>query len=177
MTTAPVAMAVLRAATADRHQRLEDALDLLADDLTLDRWRRTLVRLLGVVEPLERALDRTPPPVDDWPARRRAALLRADAGDPDVVPPCAALPDVSTPGRAMGALYVLEGSTLGGRHVSAHVRRVLGAAAGVRWFTAYGDAAPARWASFRAAAGRHDPEEMAAAAQATFDAFLARATA
>ena len=166
-------MAALRAATADRHRRLEDELDLLADDLTPERWSAALRRLLAVVEPLEAAIDAGPPPIDDWAERRRAALLRADAGDPDDVPACDALPDVSTPSRALGALYVLEGSTLGGPVVTAHVRRVLGPAAGTRWFTAYGDEAPARWASFRrAASDGHDVDELVGGATATFDALL-----
>lgn len=165
-------MAVLRAATADRHRRLEDDLDLLADDLTPERWSAALRRLLAVVEPLEGAIDAGPPPIDDWAVRRRAALLRADAGDPEVAP-SPVLPDVSTPARALGALYVLEGSTLGGRVVSAHVRRVLGPAAGTRWFTAYGDDAPVRWAAFRrAASDGHDVDELVAAATTTFDALL-----
>ena len=165
-------MAALRAATADRHRRLEDDLDLLADDLTPERWSAALRRLLAVVEPLEAAIDAGPPPIDDWAERRRAALLRADAGDPDVAP-SGALPDVSTTARALGALYVLEGSTLGGRVVTAHVRRVLGPDAGTRWFTAYGDEAPARWASFRRAASEgHDVDELVGAATATFDALL-----
>jgi len=166
-------MAALRAATADRHRALEGALDLLDDHLTLARWREALGTLLRVVEPLEAALDRTPPPIDDWPARRRAALLRHDAGDPERVPPPPALPDVALPSPAMGALYVLEGSTLGGRHVARHVRRVLGGGAGVRWFTAYGDDTATRWATFRVAASAgHDLDAMVEGAAATFDALL-----
>lgn len=168
------AMAALRAATAERHRRLEDQLHLLADDLSADRWTRTLVGMLGVVEPLEAALDEVPPPLDDWPERRRASLLRADAGDPDDVAPCDVLPAVTSPERALGCLYVLEGSTLGGRVVASHVSRVLGPDAGTRWFAAYGPDVRRRWSAFGAAAEARctDLDEMADAACGTFDAFL-----
>ena len=41
---------------------------------------------------------------------------------------CTNLPNLNTPAERMGYLYVIEGSTLRGRIISAHLEKTLGAA-------------------------------------------------
>src|SRR5206468_2644054 len=58
-----------------------------------------------------------------WPARRRAGLFAADL-DALGAPPAAAVPrlaPVAATDAALGRLYVLEGSTLGGTFIEQHL--------------------------------------------------------
>ncbi len=174
----------LRAATAVEHTRVETALDLLAPDLTRDRLRDALGRLHGFWLAAESGLDawaaRTPADADalDWPRRRRSALFATDVaglGGP-AAPPRPRLPEVAGTDDALGRMYVLEGSTLGGRFIDRHLTG-LSALDGVRVraFSPYGEDTGRMWRSFRTAAERHvdaggDPERIVGAAVGTFAA-------
>jgi heme oxygenase len=110
------ARAALRAATAEDHERV----DRLFSAFYLGRkddYRRFLLAQAAAFLPVEAELDRggAAAIVADWESRRRGDLLRADlqelgaeAPDPIAAPP---LPDAAA---RLGALYVLEGSRLGG---------------------------------------------------------------
>jgi heme oxygenase len=114
----------LRSATQDVHLQIERSVRFLDPDATVNDYRDYLARLFGYVAPLE---DRLAAVCGDAPdlevdARRKAHLAVIDLralGLPlyeiGRLPRCAALPDVSNLQRALGCLYVLEGSTLGGR--------------------------------------------------------------
>lgn len=169
------ALLALRHGTRSEHERLEARLDLLSPSLTRTRYVGVLERFLGLVGPLEARLDGAPLPVDDWPSRRKAHLLTEDLGH-DAVEVCDDLPDVMTPDLALGCLYVLEGSTLGGREIAAAVESRLGADVPTRYFRSYGSEVPARWSSFRAqvtarAEAGGDVGAMVDAARRTFEAF------
>lgn len=115
----------LRAETRADHDHIEAVVGLLAPDLTRDRYVHFLERMLGYLEPLEAALSAA----SGWAqlgvdprTRARAHLLASDLTSlghgPEQLarlPRCEALPDVSSPSRALGCLYVLEGARLGGR--------------------------------------------------------------
>jgi len=78
-------------------------------------------------------------------------LLRADLAalhvDAATLPRATELPDVHDLGRALGALYVLEGSTLGGQVLAREVAR--GAAgAPTSFLNGAGGDTGARWTSF-----------------------------
>ena len=51
----------------------------------------------------------------DWPDRRRGSALAADLAERGLVPSGVLAPKFANPGRMLGAVYVLEGSRLGGR--------------------------------------------------------------
>lgn len=165
----------LRSATSEAHRRLDDGLVVTDPDLTEDAYLAFLVRLFGIVAPLEDHIA-AHAPLGDWDHRRRAWMLRHDLGDlADTVTYCEATPTFDGPDQALGAVYVLEGSTLGGVHVAAMVRQRLGADTPLRWFESYGDQVPIRWQAFRRALHRHveaggDLGAMVAGANATFDA-------
>jgi heme oxygenase len=173
------AVAALRRATTVHHRELEDRLGLLGGPLDdLGSYRRLLERFRGFYAPVEERLDAwhaAEPGVVDWPARRKRHLLDADlafvGGDPSP-PRCTRLPDVATTPAALGALYVLEGATLGGQVIRARVGRTLGLDGdGCRFFTSYGPEVPQRWQALRRRIDAEtDVAPMAASAVATFAA-------
>ncbi len=111
------ARAALRAATAGEHERVDAAFSRF--DLGREHgYRRFLLAQAGGFLPVEAALDAggAGALLDDWPARRRSALLRADLAALNVtVPEPFPAPDfLSLKAPTLGAIYVLEGSRLGG---------------------------------------------------------------
>lgn len=169
----------LRLETADRHQRLETQLDVLARCADAHAYAELLGLLYGVHAALEPALDAAlgaHPVVDDWPRRRRLRHLQADLRelrlDPGALPVTDRLPDLASPGRVLGCLYVHEGATLGGAVISRAARPLP-----VRFLDSYGGERGALWRDFRRQAERwvavhDDADEVVAGAQGTFDAFL-----
>jgi heme oxygenase (biliverdin-IX-beta and delta-forming) len=168
----------LRAATADAHRQLDDGLIVTDPDLTVDAYRQFLVGLYGIVAPLEDHIA-VHAPLRDWDDRRRAWMLRLDLGPlADTAPLCPFTPRPADADEALGAAYVLEGSTLGGVHVAAAVRRSVGSGAPTRWFDSHGDQVSARWQAFRRELHRHVDTDgnlgaVIAGAVATFDAMSA----
>lgn len=174
----PNPLLTLRSATADAHRRLDENLPVTRPDLTEDEYLAFLSRMYGIVEPLEEHVA-VHVPLDDWDDRRRAWMLREDLG-PVVAsaPPCPFTPRPANADEALGAAYVLEGSTLGGLHVTEMVRDRLGPNAPTRWFRSHGEQVPARWQAFRRAVHRHvedggDLDAIVAGALATFEAMTA----
>jgi heme oxygenase len=110
----------LRDATAAAHEEVDQifsAFDL--GDGT--EYRHFLLAQAAAFLPIEAALDSAGADtlIDDWRARRRAALLREDLealglAAPDPVPP----PALHSREEMLGAIYVLEGSRLGGALLS-----------------------------------------------------------
>ena len=106
--------------------------------------------------------------------RRKLALLAADLGDdanalatlprPTLPTPLATVPD------ALGSMYVLEGSTLGGQLIARHVRATLGLPA--HYHAAYGPRSGAMWRGFQDKLGgtvaAKDEDRVLDAARATF---------
>lgn len=88
-------------------------------------YRGFLLAQARAVLPIERVLDEAGVIriLPDWPDRRRSQSLRQDlqrldAATPVEAPHCLKL---ETPGQQFGALYVLEGSRLGGRLLAQRV--------------------------------------------------------
>lgn len=170
------ALAALRAGTADVHELLESELPLVDAGLTQAEYHAVLARFWGLVAPLEARLDRCDVPLPDWEERRKAHLLELDLGGTAGIPTCDELPALGDPDRVLGCLYVVEGSTLGGRHVAAAVERNLGPDVGTRYFRSYGDEVGTRWRSFRVAVAAHADaggrvDVMVESARDTFAAF------
>ena len=165
----------LRDETRDLHERVERRLPLLDPGVTLAAYRETLAALHALHAPLERRLARVPgldrclPDLARrWRAPRLAADLRALGAGPSLVavesPYVPAVDDVPT---ALGALYVLEGATLGGRLVARHVTSALPVTAddGCGYFASHGVHVGAAWHAFRRAVVAYAaPRDEAAAA-------------
>lgn len=175
----------LKRETRQAHDRLESGLDLLQTPLSRERFTRLLERFWGFHAVWEPAIGRALADDAFLNPRLKLARLQADlvalGRSPDDIarlPLCfeaaqlAPLP--RRPATALGALYVLEGSTLGGQVIT----RALGAApwlppAGLTYFDPYGARTGAMWRDFRDyVADRSTPAadaEMLAAAKATFE--------
>ena len=151
----------LREATNGAHQRLEARLDILVR-VGARAGRRALVgRFHGlhagaeaVLEPLLAGL-----PGLDYAARRRSAMLQEDLGalGAEPGPPFLIAAPASVP-EALGLLYVLEGSALGGKVI----RKALAARGqdmtGLSFLDHYGPEVGARWRSFLTVLDRESTE-------------------
>lgn len=154
------------------------------------------VRLLGMLwtfyAPLEARLDAIAGlsgALPDWPARHKAQLLAADLARLGAGLPApssatsAALEGVGDVAAAFGALYVVEGATLGGAVVGPQIRATLaGADDAFAFYDSYGKEIGPRWRGFvtalanEAGAGAAASREILAAACLTFETFLAHVT-
>lgn len=111
------ARAALRRATADAHRRV-DALFSRFELASEAGYRDFLLAQAHGFLPVEGGLDASGADrvLADWPDRRRGALLRADLAELNVtLPEPFTAPDfISGKASMLGAIYVLEGSRLGG---------------------------------------------------------------
>jgi len=175
---------LLRAGTATEHESVERTLDLLDPHLDRSRLTGVLTRMHGFWQAAETGLDdwaaRFPSDARavTWSARRRANLFAADLDALGAAPTDAepALPPVGDTDDALGRMYVLEGSTLGGVLIDRHLGG-LPSLSGVRLraFSPYGTETGAMWHAFRRVtrdrvADGGDAETMLTAATGTFRA-------
>ena len=175
------------------HRRVEASFDLDSRCGSVAAYRALLEDLLSLYRPLERALAGIAWTSSglDYGSRRKVALLESDLLDLDrTARDLAALPDVAaewlptTLADGFGTLYVIEGSTLGGRIILQRLRPLIGVGpdwAG-RFFNGYGLQTGAMWRSFVAAlngwpAKRDEVDAAERAAVATFANFEAVFTA
>ena len=143
----------LRAATAEAHAALEAVpinRRLFAEDFAPAELANLLGRMMSVYRPLEARLAASPP--EGWrDYRRRLPLLMEGIA---FLGGCTVFAEVDIPALAdepsrWGALYVIEGSTLGGRMihrqlVARHPPEALS------FFVPHGDLAGERWRHFLA---------------------------
>lgn len=164
----------LRAATREVHERLHrhEGFKAAADGtITRFDYRALLGRLYGFHVAFERAAL-----LDGWRGeglRQDLSALGATAAEIGALPLCPELPDLRASERRAGALYVVEGSALGGRVIAQALRPMFGAAA-LRFFEAGGR--PGAWRACleemdRLAGDLAASRRMIEAAQETFDAF------
>lgn len=110
----------LKDATAEAHARLDGRVaGLNLGDR--DVYGRFLLAHAAVVAPTERALERAGVAglLADWPQRRRSAALAEDMARLQLTSLAIAGPVVDGEAESFGALYVMEGSRLGGRILAA----------------------------------------------------------
>ena len=149
--SSPSLLADLRAATGPMHEALDSSVGLVGPTVTREKYVATLRGSLAVVEPLETGAAK-------WLGVRdeisRVARLRADLAslgeDPAVAaPPFVETPTIDTEAKAMGVLYVLEGSTLGGIVLARSVDRALGLEGqSISYLTLRGPLTPEKWRAF-----------------------------
>lgn len=179
----------LRTATAAVHERLHHLpvfAALAAGRIDRADYAALLGRLWGFHDPMEAAVARAGPPGVTPVQWRRAHLLRSDLtalGLSDVAVDRLPLHDAPTerwsPAHAMGALYVIEGSTLGGRILARKLDHLLaGGTAGREFLLAGTGDDHVRWRDLGLAldgcgASPGPRAEMIAAADDTFRRFEA----
>lgn len=170
----------LKQATHTAHQQLEG---LMIPAMKQIRHQRGYAQLLylfyGYYQPLESLLEPfVGQYLPDIHTRRKAALilddLQALEADTSAIPQAPALPLIENAAQAMGALYVLEGSTLGGTHIARMLQQQLGSDTGLSFFYGYGPETGSKWKTFVDAlnafpAGDQAEQEMINAANETFN--------
>lgn len=152
--------ALLREATRSLHQSLEMKVAPLLQAGSLDAYRDLLQTYYGFFPPLEdaiiRILGRETFP-EGYEVRPRRPLLARDLlalGLPEVqlgaLAACHALPRIETKHQALGALYVIEGSALGGQILYRRLEALLGIspASGGSYLYGDGPATAFRWRRF-----------------------------
>jgi heme oxygenase len=151
-------MTELRAATQPMHDALERRLNIIAPNLSRERYFRILRRFYGFYAPLESAIAAYGTHPSNWldADRRKLPLLSSDLqssgmSNRDIahLPHCRDLEGLSDPTGHPGCMYVLEGATLGGQLVTRHVKERLGLTdTATRFFNSYGSRVGAMWKSF-----------------------------
>ena len=150
----------LREAVRSSHDRIELALPLLDRRLTRARYVAVLEAFYGFYAPLEPLCERAAGSAGvalDLVARAKLPLLTADLAAVGhtpwsvlALPRCRILPAIASASQAMGALYVMEGATLGGQVIRRHILASLNldVDTGAAFFAGYGDRTREMWLSF-----------------------------
>ncbi|OJW84961.1 MAG: hypothetical protein BGO69_10480 [Bacteroidetes bacterium 46-16] len=150
----------LRSATGPMHRALEaTALSqaLQKDDLPVAAYASYLAYMASIVACCEQELfPLLSNIIPDLAQRRKLPLLEQDLAllgsvvALPTVPAYRGLPEEMGTGFALGYLYVVEGSVLGGRVLLKHIEKCLGynAQEGARFFAGYGAATGPMWRSF-----------------------------
>lgn len=171
--------ALLREATAPRHAAI-DTLLALRHPFGAAHYTCVLQGFGDFLSAWEPHMARALPP--DWQtwfaASTRLHLVRQDLAAMGMPrePAAVTLETVDTPAAALGSLYVLEGSALGGQFIAAAAGRQLGLTPdhGTAYFHGCGSGTATRWREFlaRLAAdlvSAEDREQAVQGATATFD--------
>ncbi|EDM37686.1 Heme oxygenase [Pedobacter sp. BAL39] len=97
----------------------------------------------------------------DLAERRNASFIKSDiedlGGTVDDLP-AAAAPEIHNLAQALGALYVLEGSIMGGPYIVQMLQKG-GLTKGFSFFSGYGEASGQKWAAFTAVLNRIENEK------------------
>ncbi|WP_374468882.1 biliverdin-producing heme oxygenase [Phenylobacterium sp.] len=162
---------MLRLQTSDAHRDLEDKLALLSRPSDRQRFLAVLERFHGFHAVWETAIRRRSRYAAFHAPRSRLPHLRRDlaalgrtTGEVSRLPLCREAERlVSDDAAALGSLYVLEGSTLGGQVIA---RELAGAgwlpSGGLTYFNPYGPRTGEMWRGFRAWLSAQDADDRAA---------------
>lgn len=176
-------MQVLREATRLVHARVEAVLPLLDPGLTRARYTRVVEAFHGFYAPLEPSIARAAAGEGEaltLELRAKLPLLATDLralgrtpAEIAALPWCRSLPAVDSASRSLGALYVIEGATLGGQIIRKQLRDRLGidAASGAGFFTGYGATTGAMWTRFVDHVNQSATIETSAAVHAAVETF------
>ena len=172
----------IRESTLEKHREAEEVLmSILRKIRTREDYNRILECFYGFFQPLQLQIRRYIHPQDlpDIDERRTSDLLLCDlqslGSGTETLPICHRLPRISNKVQAFGALYVLEGSTLGGRVIS---KMLAGGSSSylfkhvLHFFNGYGDKTGSKWKTFIEVLNlQPDEEEMINSARETFTLF------
>lgn len=182
---------VLRRETAHLHRQVENDVGLPAAVTSRTDYVALLTRLYGFHAMVE-ALWRSSEWEEEWasldvdlPRHCRTSQLTGDLAmlGADVTPPQAPRLELLSFGEALGSLYVVEGSSLGGQMLAPQLRDAVGEVP-TTFFDSAGRHHPTPWRAVKAALRTfgertQNPVPVVAGANATFRAFgayVARAT-
>ena len=153
----PDPRSVLRAATQDRHERLDQSLVVGAAGAGYADYVAYIAALRGWLAPVEEAVWNRPWPETLLAPRRRGKVAwidadlqaaRAAAVAVPALPACTRLPaGLSDDAYALGVAYVIEGSQLGGRMMAKRLQRDFPQYS-FRYMDGYGAELGAMWKGF-----------------------------
>jgi heme oxygenase (biliverdin-IX-beta and delta-forming) len=158
----------LRAVTRPAHQALEGRLGVLDKHLGRDAYTSVLARFYGFWRGWQPQVTMLVQDEGLLGPRRRLHLLEADLGALglsgrmlEALPQCP-LPALRDALEGLGSLYVMEGSTLGGRLIQQNIKRCLGndGRASCSYFNGYGKKTGSMWLSFLARLDETPPENV-----------------
>lgn len=143
----------IKAATEQAHQSLEGKVVRRLKSIRGNKDYADLLKYFyAYFKGLEAAVAPyiTPEVLADYGERRHADHLKTDiinlgADDQDL--PVVQIPEISNPVEAMGALYVMEGSVMGGPYIVQMLSKG-GVTEGVSFFAGYGAETGRMWAGF-----------------------------
>lgn len=169
----------LKKETAAAHQQVEDWLIPKLQALTSPQEYVQLLNMFyGFFHPLQTCIGTyiTPDVLEDISYRRSAGWilldLQAMGCQLQHIPECNHLPIINSLPRALGALYVLEGSTLGGRVISKMLQKnkhLQLTEKCLHFFEGYKEETGHRWKTFVAALNRRtEVPQITEAANETF---------
>ena len=148
----------LRTGTADAHRAIEEiavATGFLEDAAAYRSYLRALHGFYAGIEDALAAVRELPRWLPDLAERRKVGWLETDLAALGVAADAPAIalsfPDATT---ALGAAYVVEGATLGGRWILAHLGPSIPDDAR-SFFRGYGARTGERWRSYRRAVEEH----------------------
>ncbi len=174
----------IKEATAANHQLLEkEMMPFLKGMRNEADYGALLAKFYGFISPLEKLShpfigEEILPDLTD---RRSADFLVHDLQVLNIavekLPVAQELPVIDSPYKAFGAMYVLEGSTLGGQIIAKMIENQTGINSGLCYFKSYGEQTRQMWVNFLEALNSAIPEiknqETIDAANATFAGFKA----
>lgn len=145
----------LKEQTRDVHAALEKKL-LTHIQVVTDhgRYQALLALMYGYYAALENQLERFQDSLPDYKQRRRSEAILTDLeklGYPtQSLPICDDVPSIDSLPSAFGAMYVLEGSTLGGKIISKMLlRQVPTLESSISFFRGYADDTITMWQKFK----------------------------
>jgi heme oxygenase len=146
----------LKEITYPEHQASEKKMVVVLKKIEMrEDYVRMLNWLYGFYAPMEDLIRKQlkPDTLPDIDRRSRAEYLLWDIRESGVPNPeyekCRELPTICSADQAIGALYVLEGSTLGGRIIAAMIQRQLGPGTPTTYFNGYGEENTRMWQSYK----------------------------
>lgn len=154
----------LRAETKETHQDLEKLLvPRIKSANSSEKYLQLLGLFYGYFKPVEQQIAQY---IDssflpDYNERRKSHSIINDIQSMDAAGNlpglCSDLPSITNQYEALGALYVLEGSTLGGQVISKMLKNNLGfdGDGGLTFFSGYGNDTEKRWAIFTDIMNKH----------------------
>jgi heme oxygenase len=174
----------LRIATQSEHRSLEAELDLLRPSLTREDYAELLAHFHAFFRLWEPEAESVIEPAlpGFFEARKKMFWLEADlsALNYRLDASCRRAARANTPrldsvARALGSMYVIEGSTLGGQILAKHFRHRFGfdCNSGCSFFSGYGERTSEMWRAFKevlADRQASEDEEMIDSALVTFRA-------
>lgn len=169
--------------TKSAHQSLEKIIIRQIKRIgTIDEYSKLLSMFYGYYAPLEKMLSAflNDDLIPFYSKRRNAAALAKDlnnsGAETAAVEICDDLPMIDNIASALGVMYVLEGSTLGGVHIAKMLEAQLSLSGNqLTFFKGYGDNNKTMWMAFTEALDGYGKEadkiEIITAAQETFEKF------